>query len=35
VPPGTSRLRLTARADLAEGELGKALAIVREATGMP
>jgi 8-amino-7-oxononanoate synthase len=33
VPPGTSRLRLTARADLTEGELAKALAIVREAIG--
>jgi 8-amino-7-oxononanoate synthase len=31
VPPGTSRLRLTARADLTEGELAKALAIVRSA----
>jgi 8-amino-7-oxononanoate synthase len=31
VPPGTSRLRLTARADLTDGELDKALAIVREA----
>jgi 8-amino-7-oxononanoate synthase len=33
VPPGTSRLRLTARADLTEGELAKALSIVREAIG--
>jgi 8-amino-7-oxononanoate synthase len=33
VPQGTSRLRLTARADLTEGELAKALAIVREAIG--
>jgi 8-amino-7-oxononanoate synthase len=33
VPPGTSRLRLTARADLTDGELAKALAIVREAIG--
>jgi 8-amino-7-oxononanoate synthase len=33
VPPGTSRLRLTARADLTEGELAKALMIVREAIG--
>jgi 8-amino-7-oxononanoate synthase len=33
VPHGTSRLRLTARADLTEGELAKALAIVREAVG--
>jgi 8-amino-7-oxononanoate synthase len=33
VPPGTSRLRLTARADLTGGQLREALAIVREALG--